>query len=144
MIRYLLDTDVVSQASKRKANAHVAAWLGSVDDGDLAISVVTVRERWEGAEKAARQGSPHAADIAADIDDMVTAFRGRILAIDERVARRWAALLVPDRSKADDKCQIAIAAIHGLTLVSLNTRDMQGHGVPLLNPGRSPPKAYPA
>lgn len=92
MTRYLLDTDVVSQASKERPSGNVAAWLASVDDQDLAISVIALRERLEGAEKAKRNGSPQAANIAADIEDMVVAYEGRILPIDEDGARRWAKL----------------------------------------------------
>ena len=50
MIRYLLDTDVTSQAGKRKSNKNVQKWLDSVNDDELAISVITVRERLEGAD----------------------------------------------------------------------------------------------
>jgi len=56
--------------------------------------------------------------------------------------RRWAKLLVPDNSKADDKAQVAVAAAHGLTLVTLNWKDVHGRGVSVLNPGRDPPKLY--
>ncbi|UMY17496.1 plasmid stabilization protein [Methylobacterium organophilum] len=144
MIRYLLDTDVVSQAGKAPPNVAVTAWLDSVDDHALAIGGVTLRERWEGAEKARQAGAPQAAAIAADVERMAAAFRGRILPVDARVTRYWAALLVPDQSRADDKCQVAIASVVGLTLVSLNWRHVQGLGVPVLNPGRRPAKLYPA
>ena len=144
MIRYLLDTDVISQASKSRPNANVMAWLASVNDDELSISAITVRERWKGAERAGRARSPHFADIAADVETMVTAFEGRILPIHKRAARIWAALLVPDSSKPDDKAQIAVAVANGLTLVSLNATDIRGRGAAVLNPGRKPPKLYPA
>lgn len=142
MIRYLLDTDVTSQAGKRKPNVNVAAWLDTVRDDELAISVITLRERLEGAERAKRAGSPSAPDITADVEDLARAFEGRILPIDEDAARHWAGRLVPDSSKADDKAQLAVAAAHGLILVTLNARDVRGRGVPVLNPGRDPPKLY--
>jgi predicted nucleic acid-binding protein len=142
MIRYLLDTDVTSQASKQKPHKNVKKWLATVNDDELAISVITLRERLEGAERAKQAGSPSAPDIAADVEDLVRAYQGRILPIDEDATRHWAKLLVPDKSRADDKAQLAIAAAHGLTLVTLNWRDVQGRGVPVLNPGRDPAKLY--
>ena len=142
MIRYLLDTDVTSQAGKRKPNRNVQKWLASVNDDELAISVITLRERLEGAERARQADSPSAPDIAADVEDLVSAFDGRILPINEDAARHWAKLLVPDNSKADDKAQLAIAAAHGLTLVTLNWKDVQGRGAAVLNPGRDPPKLF--
>lgn len=142
MIRYLLDTDVVSQSSKRKPNANAMNWLARADDAELAISVITMRERWEGAARAVSKGAPHAGDIVADVENLLVLYRYRILPIDDEVAKRWAALLVPDRSRPDDKAQVAVAAVHGLTLVSLNAKDMQGFGVPVLNPGRMSAKLY--
>jgi predicted nucleic acid-binding protein len=142
MIRYLLDTDVTSQAGKQQPNKNVQKWLASLNDHELAISVITLRERLEGVERARQAGSLSASDIAADVDDLVRAYAGRILPINQDAARHWAELLVPDKSKSDDKAQLAIAAAHGLTLVTLNWTDVQGRGVPVLNPGRDPPKLY--
>ena len=144
MIRYLLDTDVTSKANKAKGNKNVQAWLKSVNDDELAISVITLRERLEGVENAKRKGSPAVDDIASDVEDLARSYAGRILPLDEDAARRWAQLLVPDASKADDKAQLAIAAARGLTLVTTNWEDVQGLGVPVLNPGRNPPKLYDA
>ena len=142
MIRYLLDTDVTSQADKQKPNKNTRTWLASVNDDELAISVITLRERLEGAERARQADSPSASDIAADVEDLVRAYEGRILPVNEDAARRWAKLLVPDKSKSDDKAQLAVAAAHGLTLVTLNWKDVHGRGVSVLNPGRDPPKLY--
>jgi len=142
MIRYLLDTDVTSHARRHKPNENARAWLASVNDDELAISVITLRERLEGAERARQANAPSASDIAADVEDFVRAYSGRILPINEDAARHWAKLLVPDNSKADDKAQLAIAAAHGLTLVTLNWKDVLGRGVAVLNPGRDPPKLY--
>lgn len=142
MIRYLLDTDVTSQAGKTKPNKHVVAWLDTVQDDELAISVITIRERLEGVETAKRNGSPNATDLEADIEDLAAAFQGRILPVDESAARHWARLLVPSNSNSDDKAQLAIAAANNLTFVTLNWRHVQGLGIPVLNPGRMPPKLY--
>lgn len=142
MIRYLLDTDVTSKANKAKGDKNVQAWLNSVNDDELAISVITLRERLEGAVNAKLKGSPAAAHIAADVEDLARDFVGRILPLDEEAARHWARLLVPDNSKADDKAQLAIAMARGLILVTTNWKDVVGRGVAVLNPGRNPPKLY--
>ncbi|ACB81977.1 putative plasmid stabilization protein [Methylorubrum populi BJ001] len=142
MIRYLLDIGVTSKANKAKGDKNVQAWLGSVSDDELAISVITLRERPEGAENAKYKGSPAAADIAADVEDLARAFAGRILPLDEDTGRHWARLLVPDGSKADDKAQLAIAMARGLTLVTTNWRDVAGRGVSVLKSGSHSPKLY--
>lgn len=143
MIRYLLDTDVTSQAGKAKPNRHALAWLETVQDSELAISVITLRERLEGVENAKRNGSLNTADLKADVEDLAAAFQGRILPIDDSTARLWARLLVPNNTNSDDKAQLAIAAANNLTFVTLNWKHVQGFGIPVLNPGRMPPKMYP-
>ena len=65
MIRYLLDTNVVSQAGKAKPNANVVAWLATVDDTELAISVVTIHEITYGVERARLAGHAAAAALSA-------------------------------------------------------------------------------
>ncbi len=144
MIRYLLDTDVVSQASKEKPNRNVMAWLDHVNDDELAISVITLRERLEGVANARRQGFDGADEMERDVEKLASGYAGRILPMDEAAARHWAALLVPDRSHADDKAQVAIARANGLALVTLNWRHAQGTGVEVINPSRRPPKSYPS
>jgi hypothetical protein len=87
MIRYLLDTDVTSHARRHKPNENARAWLASVNDDELAISVITLRERLEGAEHARQANAPSASDIAADVEDFVRAYSGRILPLNEDAAR---------------------------------------------------------
>jgi predicted nucleic acid-binding protein len=43
-LRYLLDTDVVSQATKEKPNPGVIRWLDEQDEDDLFLSVATLLE----------------------------------------------------------------------------------------------------
>jgi predicted nucleic acid-binding protein len=58
----------------------------------------------------------------------------RILPIDAAVARRSAGLHVPSPRPARDALIAATALVHGLTVVTRNTRDFAPMGVPLLNP----------
>src|SRR5260221_4019845 len=43
-MKYLLDANVFREIGKTKPHENVRAWLASVDDADLAISALTVRE----------------------------------------------------------------------------------------------------
>jgi toxin FitB len=60
-VKYLLDTMVVKEIGKSKPHQNVEAWLATVDDPDLAISVINVREIWKGIEKK-RANNPVLAD----------------------------------------------------------------------------------
>lgn len=61
-------------------------------------------------------------------------FAGRILATDTAVARRAAALHVPDPRPERDALIAATALVHGLTVVTRNVTDFAPMGVPLFNP----------
>ncbi len=68
------------------------------------------------------------------IDHVLPAFSDRILPVDVAVARRSAALHVPDPRPIRDGLIAATALVHGLTMVTRNTADFEPTGVPLLNP----------
>lgn len=61
-------------------------------------------------------------------------FVGRIIAIDEVVARRCAKLHVPDKRSERDALIAATALVHGLTVVTRNVADFEATGASLLNP----------
>jgi toxin FitB len=46
-LKYLLDTNVLKEVSRPDPHENVTAWLDSVDDSDLAISVISVRENYQ-------------------------------------------------------------------------------------------------
>lgn len=43
-MKYLLDTNVFREVGKDAPHRHVGAWLSRVDDSDVAVSALTVRE----------------------------------------------------------------------------------------------------
>jgi predicted nucleic acid-binding protein len=61
-------------------------------------------------------------------------FAGRILPVDVLVARKSAALQVPDPKPYRDALIAATALVHGMTVVTRNTADFASTGVRLLNP----------
>jgi len=46
--RYLLDTNILSNATKPAPSTALAAWLAEQDDDDLFISTLAVAEIWRG------------------------------------------------------------------------------------------------
>lgn len=61
-------------------------------------------------------------------------FAGQILPIDDSVARRCAALHVPDPRPERDALIAATALTHRLTVVTRNAGDFEPMGVALINP----------
>lgn len=144
MIRYLLDTNVISQTGKPKPNANVLSWLDAVDDHELAISAVTLHELAYGVAKASAENHPAAAALMAGMNAIEAAYQGRILPIDSASAKIWGGLLAIQNKHVNDKAQASIAKANGLVLVTRNTKDLQGLDVALLDPFKKPAKLYPA
>ena len=141
---YLLDTDVASQLARPNPHPNVAAWLGSIDDHDLAISVLTVQEWWKGVGRAEKAGKDPQGLLRTSVENLVAAFEGRILALDVEAAKAWGLQLGRQEKHVADKGIAAIAAAHGCILVSRNVKDMKGLGVDVLDPFKKPPALHKA
>lgn len=138
MIRYLLDTNVVSELSKPNPHANVVAWQKAIPEDELAISAITIRELAYGVANAENQKSAKAPAYAASLTKIRAAFEGRILPIDDAVAMVWAALLAAQWKHVDDKGLVATAKVHDLVLVTRNEDDVSGLGAKVLNPFKAP------
>jgi predicted nucleic acid-binding protein len=137
---FLLDTDVLS-ASRRphKAHAGLSAWIAATPPTDMALSVVTILELEQGTRLVARRDQHQAAQLTRWLHDrVVPSFSDRILPFDIRAALRCATLHVPDPRPERDAMIAATAMVHGLILVTRNTRDFEPMGVKLLNPWTTP------
>ncbi len=135
---FLLDTNVVSELRKArsgKCDLNVAAWARGVPAAGLYVSVIVIQELEIGTLLAERRDPAQAVVLRAWLDEHVLpAFAERILPIDLEVARRSAALHVPDPRPFRDGLIAATALTHGMTLVTRNTTDFAPTGVPLWNP----------
>ncbi|MFM1987153.1 MAG: hypothetical protein RJA99_110 [Pseudomonadota bacterium] len=133
---YLLDTDVVSELRRRdRTDPRVAAWVDAVDLQDMFVSVVTILDIERGVKVAERRDATQGALLRRWLEERVLpAFDGRILPIDLDVARRCAALHVPDPRPERDALIAATALRHGMTVVTRNTGDFLPMHVRLLDP----------
>jgi hypothetical protein len=135
---FLLDTNVVSELRKvraGRADARVAAWADGVDAADLYLSVVSLQELEIGVLLAERRDPAQGAILRTWLDEhVVPAFDGRILIVDDAVARRSARLHVPNPRPLRDGLIAATALVHGMTIVTRNVSDFAPTGVETLDP----------
>lgn len=132
---YLLDTNVVSELRKPRADKHVKAWAGSVPAASLFVSAITILELETGVLRAERRDSRQGAVLRRWLDGHVLpAFADRVLPVDTAVALRCARLHVPDRMAHGDALIAATALVHGLIVVTRNTQDFQAADVGLIDP----------
>jgi len=134
---YLLDTDVLSELSKRRRNRGVANWFAIVPDSELHLSVVALVEVERGVERQRTVDPAFAEQLARWLEFTLRAFGERILPLTVNIARRWGRLAAQIGNKELDLAIAATALEHGLTVVTGNTKHFERTGVPLLNPFRA-------
>ena len=131
---WLVDTNVISELSRRAPNPKVSSWLLANQD-ELHVSVLTLGELEKGlsrvADKARRQRLERWVR-----SDVPTWFGNRVLEIDVKVAVRWGRLVgsLTDPLPAIDSLIAATALEHRLTMVSRNKSDFTRAGVAVLDP----------
>ncbi|WP_044561202.1 PIN domain-containing protein [Azospirillum sp. B4] len=132
---FLLDTPVIHElrgAKADKADAGVRAWAANTPRQQLFISALTLVELEESVTRAERADKADGGTLRAWLDDRVmTAFEGRILAVDTAVARRRPSVALADNR---DALVAATALVHGLTIVTPNAAAYRAGRLKTFNP----------
>jgi toxin FitB len=133
---YLLDTDVVSQLRRpERADRRLLAWAQTSAVDEQFLSSITIHELELGIRLIERRDDEQGIRLRRWLEAVVLAtFADRVLPIDTAVARRCAALHVPDPRPARDAFIAATALVHGLTVVTRNVRDFAPMGVEIIDP----------
>ena len=135
---FLLDTNVISEATRPKPDVAVLAFLHETDEESLYLSVITLGELARGVALAP-PGVRQAALQAWLERDLRARFQGRMLDVTANVAQAWGELLAR-RSQAGatmpavDGLLAATALAHDKVLVTRNVRDFEGCGLAIFDP----------
>jgi predicted nucleic acid-binding protein len=141
MVRYLIDTNVLSELRKgSRADTSVTRWFESLPDDAIFISVLTVGEIRRGIENIRRRDVPAAAALETWLQRVLSGYSDRILPVERNVAEEWGRMNVPDPIPVVDGLLAATAKVHGLTVATRNVNDLANSGVPLFNPFEAAPK----
>jgi len=139
-MKYLLDTNVISELVAKQPVAQVVTWIDNIDDTQAYLSVITIGEIKKGIEKLPDSARKERLREWLS-DELIVRFSQRILAIDVNVMLNWgnlvAMLEMKGRKLPAMNSLIAAVAIHGqLTLATRNVNDFRDTGVTLINPWR--------
>ncbi len=135
MTGLLLDTNVLSELRKgARASFHVRAWLADADDNALFTSVLVVGEIRRGIDSLRRRDAASARALDRWLGRLEQAYGERILPVDRAIADDWGRLDAALGLPAIDGLLAATARVHGLVLVTRNTKDIGRAGVDVLDP----------
>jgi predicted nucleic acid-binding protein len=137
-LRWLLDTNVVSDAVRDRPTPRVLQWVAQTVREDTAISVVTLAELWDGATSASDENKRN--QLTAWIEgEVARRFQDRTLPVTAMILLDWLRLSrqLSARRITRDAADLLIAStarVHNLTLVTRNVRDFAGTGVVVYDP----------
>jgi predicted nucleic acid-binding protein len=133
-VKFLVDVNVLSEATKPEPDPRVLIWLRE-NDHEIVVNPVVLGELEYGilllpAGRRRTRLQPWFADGARRI---------RVLDFDAETASAWAQLLASLKKKGlampiKDSLIAATALVHGLTVATRNTADYRNAGVPLVDP----------
>ncbi|MDR2215982.1 MAG: type II toxin-antitoxin system VapC family toxin [Nevskiaceae bacterium] len=136
-MRYLLDTNVVSEARRKpdRRDPHFHQWIEGVAAVDTALSVITLGEVLTGVIRIERRDAAQGAKLRSWYQGgLLAEFSERLLPVTREIIEIEARLQAPDPRPKADALIAATALSHGLVLVTRNVADFAGTGVTWLNP----------
>ena len=139
-MRYLLDTNIISNFTKPAPSVSLIAWMAEQSDEDLFIASLTVAEIWKGVlEKPAGKRRDQLSAWFSSPQGPQALFEGRILPFDQKAGLVWAELMADGKSNGRPRSGLdtiiaAVAVANGCIVVTDNERDFGG--IDIVNPIR--------
>jgi predicted nucleic acid-binding protein len=139
-MRYLLDTNIISNITKPAPSESLLAWMSDQNDEDLFIASLTVAEIRRGVlEKPTGKRRDQLEAWFSGPEGPQALFAGRVLPFDENAGLIWARLMADGKTQgrprsALDAIIAAVAEAHGCTVVTDNEKDFAG--IEVINPLR--------
>ena len=135
-MKYLVDTNVLSELNKPMPDARVVDWMFKYD-ADIVVSVVTLGELDRGVQSMRR--GLHRKNLVAWFNGIQADLVGKVLPVTQATMQAWASLYTGVKTKDlpfFDSLLAATAVHHGLTVVTRNVGDFP-KGVKVLNPWKA-------
>ena len=133
-MKYLLDTNIISEIRKSQPNPHVAAWLKTIPVNQRYLSVIVMGEIRRGVEKQRVRDNAYAMRLEAWLEMLTVEYKNRILPFDLKSANQWGLLPMSNPAHALDLQMAATALVNGCTMVTRNVTHFTGIVPQIINP----------
>lgn len=137
-MKYILDTNIISELIAKQPNQRVMQWLKEVDTKNCFLSVITIGEIRKGIEKLPE--SLRRKNIQDWFEnELLMQFEGRILVLDLSVILLWGEFVGDLEKKGRklpplDSLIAATTKYYNYTLVTRNEKDFDGIEIVVFNP----------
>lgn len=139
-MRYLLDTNILSNITKPEPSAALMTWMAEQSDQDLFIASLTLAEIHRGIlEKSSGKKRMALEAWFASDEGPQSLFANRILPFDEAAALVWGQLMAEGKAKGRPRSGLdtiiaAIAQANACIVVTDNEKDF--YDIEIINPLR--------
>jgi hypothetical protein len=128
-LKYLLDTCVISEYTKKDPAINIIKWISSVDNQNLYLSVLTIGEIKKGLIKLENESKKKELQLWLD-DKLLPTFGENILNVDIQVINIWSKINGEYSKKGIvlpviDSLLVATSMCHNLVFVTRNIKDIK-------------------
>jgi toxin FitB len=133
VIRFLLDTNVISEVRKVRPHGGVIAWLETLRTEQIFLSAVTIGELQIGVELTRRQDPAKARELESWLISVEMSFA--CVPMDSTCFREWSRMMCgkPDAIR-EDAMIAATARVKEFTVATRDEKGFRHLGVEILNP----------
>ncbi len=140
-MKYLLDTNIISEFVSKKPNQKVLDYVNSLDENDVYLSVITIGEIRFGIEKLDEEQQFKKIKILSDWldNDLMQRFEGRIVDIDKQTMLQWGEIngqlqKIGRPMPIMDSLIASTCVANGFVLITRNTKDFYSFEMEMINP----------
>jgi len=133
-MRYLLDTNIISELRKKQPDKEVIKWFKEINPSQLFVSCITIGEIKIGALKKFKKDKVAGDALLKWVENITKEYVEQVLVVDLETCEEWANLLLIDSTNSIDSLIAAQAIQSNMTLVTRNTKHFDMFSVKLLNP----------
>lgn len=133
-MRYLLDTNIVSELRRKTPNENVVSWFKELHPNTVYLSCITIGEVRAGALKKRKTDKQSGGLLLKWVDSLIRDYDEQIINIDLETSEVWAELLSIDNTNAIDSLVAAQAIQANMTLVTRNVKHFKMFDIKIINP----------